>query len=31
MIAIGLGLPSGTFREAGQYAFVYFNIIYGCV
>ena len=29
MIAIGLDLPAGTFREAGRYAFVFLNIIYG--
>ena len=31
MIAIGLDLPAGTFREAGRYAFAYHNIDYGCV
>ena len=27
MIAIGLDLPPGTFREAGRYAFVFLNVI----
>ena len=27
MIAIGLDLPAGTFREAGRYAFVVLNVI----
>ena len=34
MIAIGLDLPAGTFREAGRYAFVFFTylfIAYLCV
>ena len=33
MIAIGLDLPPGTFREAGRYAFVFLilSIAYLCV
>ena len=31
MIAIGLELPAGTFREAGRYAFVYLISVFMAV
>jgi hypothetical protein len=31
MIAIGLDLPTGTFREAGRYAFVFKMLSMACV
>ena len=31
MIAIGLDLPAGSFREAGRYAFVFKMLFMACV